>query len=132
MTADAIVGFLFLFLLVFPAFGFYLYFMSTIYHHEVSKDAIRIRFMGFMTLRKVELTDIEAIEVVNTLELPDPTIMFYAEKWPGKHGKEGVLIHKRTGLSRVLLMSPENPREFVESVNKIREAKKRGQHGDEK
>lgn len=121
MTIDAVFGFLFLFLLVLPAFGFSLYFMGTIFHHKIDNDAIRIRFMGLITLRKVDLNDIESIEVVNALELPDPTIMFYAEKWPGKFGKEGVLIHKRSGLSRVLLMSPENPREFVESVNRLRE-----------
>lgn len=124
MTTDAVFGFLFLLLLVLPAFGFYLYFMSAIYHHELSGNAIRVRFLGFITLRKVDLKDIESIEVVNTLELPDPTIMFHAEKWPGKLGKEGVLIHKRSGLSRVLLMSPENPREFVESVSRMREGRK--------
>lgn len=77
-----------------------------------------------MTLRKVGLGEIETIEVVNTLKLPDPTILFYAEKWPGKFGKEGVLVKKKSGLSRVLLMSPENPGEFVEHVNRFRKEMK--------
>ena len=124
MSSDVVVVYIVLIFLVLPAFGFYLYFMSIIYHHEVTQDAIRIRFLGFMTLRKVGLSEIESIEVVDTLKLRDPTIFFYAEKWPGKFGKEGVLIKKKSGLSRVLLISPENPGEFVEHVNRFRKGTK--------
>jgi len=101
--------------------------MHSVYAHELTEEGIRVRLFGLVTLRRVLLQDIESIAVVQNLELPDPTVFFYAEKWPGKpFAKEGILVRKRTGVSRVLLMSPENPREFVEAVNKLRGDKKRG------
>jgi len=121
MRLDIVAVFLFLFLIVLPIFGLYLHFMNLIFKHEMTKDAIRIQFMGFIPIRKVALKDIESIEVVNLQELPDPTVLFYAEKWPGKASeKEGILIKKRTGISRVLIMTPKKPREFVQAVNKLR------------
>jgi hypothetical protein len=124
MRTDEIIVILFGILMVLPFFGLYLFFMHRVYVHEITEEAIRVRLFGLLTLRKVLLKDIESIEVVQTQELPDPTVMFHAEKWPGKpFAKEGILLRKRTGVSRVLLMSPEKPREFVEAVNKFRSEK---------
>lgn len=90
MRSDVVVVFLFLFLLVIPTVGFYLYFMNLIFQHELTNDAIRVRLMGLFTLRKVALKDIESVEIVDLLNLPDPTVMFYAERWPGNAaGREG-------------------------------------------
>ncbi len=125
MRADVVVVYLFLFLLVIPAIGFYLYFMNLIFQHELTNDAIRIRLMGLVTLREIALKDIASIEVVSLLNPPDPTVMFYAERWPGKAvGKEGVLIRKRSGMSRVVLMTPESPHEFVQAVHRVQTEKR--------
>ncbi|SPP63195.1 hypothetical protein [Nitrospira lenta] len=119
MRTDEIIVVLFGLLVILPLFGFYLHYMNRVYVHDVSGDAIRVRLFGLVTLRKVSLKDIETIEVVRRLELPDPTVMFHAEQWPGKpFAEEGILVRKRTGISRTLLMSPDNPRSFVELVNR--------------
>lgn len=121
MRTDEIIVIAFGTLVVLPLFVFYLLHMNRIFVHEVTPTAIRVRLLGFVTLRKVPLTDIESIDLVNTTDLPDPTVMFYAEKWPGKpFAKEGVIVKKRTGLSRTLLMSPDRPAEFIEKVSRAR------------
>ena len=121
MRTDEVIVVLFGILVILPLFGLYFFFMHRVYVHEVTEEAIRVRLFGLITLRKVLLKDIEAIEVVRRLELPDPTVLFHAEQWPGKpFAKEGILVRKRTGVTRALLMSPDNPEDFVQLVNKFR------------
>ncbi|ULA63921.1 MAG: hypothetical protein LZF86_110621 [Nitrospira sp.] len=121
MRGDEVIVVLFGIFVVLPLFGFYFFFMHRVYVHEVTKDVIRVRLFGLVTLRKVLLKEIESIEVVRRLELPDPTVLFHAEQWPGRpFAKEGILVRKRTGISRTLLMSPDNPNNFVLQVNKFR------------
>jgi len=125
MKMDEVIVILFGLLLVLPLFVLYLLYMNRVYMHEVTPDAIRVRLLGFMTLRKVPLAEIDSIELVATNNLPDPTVVFYAEKWPGKpFAKEGVIVKKRSGLSKVLLMSPDKPAEFIEKVNSLRQQAK--------
>lgn len=118
---NAIVFGIFVFV-VLPLFLCYLYSLRFIFQYRVEGDAIRIKLFGLITIRRILLNDIKAIEIApcwSFRSLP----FIYAEMWPSwVFTKTGVLVRKRTGLSRVLILTPENPFEFIASVNRLRSA----------
>ena len=121
MRIDEVIVVLFFVLVVLPLFFAYLYSLRFVFKYEVDQYFFRVKLFGIITLRRVSLGDIETINIVEGWKWPDPSAFFFAERWPNQvFTKRGVLIKKRTGLSRFLFLSPENPEEFILKINTLR------------
>jgi len=115
---NAIVLGIFVFV-VLPLFLGYLYSLRFIFQYRVEGDSIRIKLFGLITIRRILLNDIKEIEIVPCWSFPSLPFT-YAEMWPSwVFTKTGVLVRKRTGLSRVLILTPENPLEFIATVKRL-------------
>ena len=93
-----------------------LYSLRYIFRYQLRNGMLRIKMFGFLTIRRVKLNDIEETRVV-PIWLPARGFQFpqlLAEAWPSwVFTRRGVLIRKRTGISRRLLLTPEKPDDFA-------------------
>lgn len=100
----------------------YLYAARYINQYEVGSRAIEIKLFGVAAVRRIQLQDIVEIQTISwTQTLPfakgfRPAFLV-AERWPSYiFSTRGVFIRKRSGISRFLVLSPQNPDEFVRKV----------------
>lgn len=93
--------------------------------YVVDQDALRIQLFGILTVRRVSLNDIDDARIVAmfTEMLPFSKgfrlAFLWAERWPSyMFQRRAVIIHKRTGISRLLVLTPKSPEQFVESLRR--------------
>jgi hypothetical protein len=100
-----------------PALALFLHaFMRYVYNYDVKGDRVRVvlfRLIPWMTIR---IADIREVEECYPLELwkLTPVLKFGNRLWG-----DCVLIRKKRGLIRSIVITPDNAHEFVEQVREI-------------
>ncbi len=93
-----------------------------LYNYRVTDDEIQIVLFGRIPLRRIPVRDIvEVRRVANTAINPisNPEV-FYSERWGNRIWGNTVFIQKARGLSRRLLITPDDPDEFIRQVSRHR------------
>lgn len=97
----------------------WLYSLRYIFQYKVENKTLRIKLFGVFTIRRIPLNEIEELKAV-PVWLPSsrsPISAIFAEAWPSwVFTRTGVMIRKRTGISRRLILTPERPEEFIRQI----------------
>jgi len=100
-----------------------LYAARYIVRYTVGKETLRIELFGLFPVRRIKLEDIVEVKIISawidtlpfSKEFRLPFLI--AERWPSYvFQKKGVFVRKKTGVSRFLILSPENPEEFTNKI----------------
>jgi hypothetical protein len=102
-------------------FGRPLVLVNYIIRYEVSNEAVLIKLFNLVTVRRIRLKDIENVSVIKTSPFPwgegyQLNFTFY-ERWGSILDEKKVLIRKRRGLIRIILLTPPEPAEFVQQLS---------------
>ena len=98
----------------------WLYASQWIIRYQTTKEAVRIRLFGVIPLRRIKPDDIAEIRLISWTDTFPLSRNFqpeylWAERWPSHiFQKQFVFIRKKTGLSRVMILSPRDPQQFVD------------------
>ena len=99
-----------------------LYALRVIIQYRVTDNAIRIKLFGVFPVQSVQLKNIEEIRVVPAWTFGGEVLNPFIERWPSwVFSREAILITRRRGLARKILLSPRNPSEFLQEVQLKRE-----------
>jgi len=103
----------------------YVYALRYIFQFSIQHGEIVIKLFGAVPIRHVRISDIEKAEVITWKNLLPGQESFqmgylFAERWPGYLSLRGLGIKKHHGLSRWLVISPENPEGMLELIEKER------------
>ena len=96
----------------------WLYALRFIIQYRVSDDSIRIKLFGVLPVQSIPLKNIQEIRVVPVWTFGGGGLINpFIERWPSwVFSREGVLITRRRGLVRKILLSPRSPSEFLQEV----------------
>jgi hypothetical protein len=94
--------------------------LSYLFKYSLDAGVLRIRMFGF-TVRKVQLSDIKKIQIINRLDTIPFTKSFrpnflLAQRWGGYRAKE-IALEMRSGVLKKLIISPNDPDVFVRLLN---------------
>lgn len=104
----------------------YIYSLRYIFQYEVGPEVLQVKLCGVIPLRRVRLNAIEEVAVIAMADALPFSKRFrfgyiFAEHWPSHvPQKQAVFIRKRTGISRRLVLTPQNPQEFSEKILQYR------------
>jgi len=100
-----------------------LYALRVIIQYRVTDDAIRIKLFGVFPVQSVQLKNVQEIRVVPVWTFGGGVLLNpFIERWPSwVFSREAILITRRRGLVRKILLSPRNPPEFLQEVQLKRE-----------
>ncbi len=97
----------------------YLYSLRYIIRYQVENHFLRVKLFGILTLRRIHLDDIVDIQPVSLWPFARGFRLasIWAEAWPSYvFTSTGVLIRKKSGISRRLILTPRNPDEFIGEI----------------
>ncbi len=97
-----------------------LYLLRFIFQYQVEQHAILVKLFGRKVLRQIPIDAIEEIKVMPAWSSEGFHFRFYfVEKWPSfVFTKNVVLIRKRQGFGREVILYPQKPFEFVEQIKR--------------
>jgi hypothetical protein len=99
----------------------YLYSLRFIIQYAVTSQALQIRVLGRITVRRIGLSDIREVRILHWWPPSMAVILetIAAETWPSQiFTKRGVLVRRKTGLSRRLVLSPKDPENFIKVLTR--------------
>ena len=91
-------------------------FMRYVYNYDVEGDRVRVVLLRFIPVMTIKIANIGEIEERSPVELwkLTPVLKFGNRLWG-----DCVLIQKKRGLVRSVVITPDNAHEFVERVKEI-------------
>jgi hypothetical protein len=91
-------------------------FLRYVYNYDVKGDRVRVVLFRLIPCMTIRITDIREIEERSPLELwkLTPVLKFGNRLWG-----DCVLIQKKRGLIRSIVITPDNAHEFVERIREI-------------
>jgi hypothetical protein len=105
-------------------FGLYIYCLRFIFQFSIEGDKVIVSLFGVVPVRRVLIADIEKAEVISWKNLlPGYALKreyLFGERWPGYVTGRGLAIKKRTGLSRFIVITPEDPERMLHVINEER------------
>lgn len=90
--------------------------------YRIDDKAVRILFFGVLSMKSVALKDIREVKRLSPKELYCDTFvlrspeMFFAQRWGNRFWGEGVLISKKAGLFKNVLLTPDDVGTFVQTI----------------
>lgn len=90
--------------------------------YRVNPDAVRVTLFGRWTVRKIPIEQIVEVSVLSYRNVVPFTkkfrpSLFLAERWASVvPQKQAVLIRRRSGLSRLFVLTPRNPEAFRQEI----------------
>jgi hypothetical protein len=87
-----------------------------IYNYKIEGDRIAVKLFSTMTVMRIRIDDILEIRQCSSRELLMPS---FALRLGNRLWGEAVVIRKRRGLFRAIIMTPDNAAGFVEEVRRI-------------
>lgn len=101
----------------------YLYSFRYVLVFEFTDEAVRVKLFGRIVVRTIPVRAIDEIAIVSTSSAfpfsRDLRLgaLFFGEHWAGYvPRRRAVRLHKRTGLSRWILLTPRDPAAFRDAV----------------
>lgn len=100
----------------------YVYSFRYFVRYELENNSLKIRICGLITVRKIDLGQIEEIALVDWRQMTpfsrsfEPKLLF-SERWGGYRVGHGVVLKKRSGIMRTIIISPKEPEKLVEAIN---------------
>lgn len=100
----------------------YIYSFRRIFQYEIGPDSLQVKLFGVVPLRRVKLKDIDEVTIISSTDALPFSRKFrlgfiFAEHWPSYVPQNrAVFIRKRTGISRRLVLTPQNAQEFSEKI----------------
>ncbi len=97
-----------------------------VYNYDIKGDCVRVVLFRLVPLMTIRISDIREIKESPPIELwkPTPALKFGNRLWGAC-----VLIHKKRGLIRRVVITPDNAYEFVEQVKRIERERQRTLRG---
>jgi hypothetical protein len=89
-----------------------------VYSYDIKDDNVRIVLFRLVPLMTIRISNIREIKESPPMELWKPT---FALKFGNRLWGECVVICKKRGFIRRIVITPDNAREFVEDVKQARE-----------
>jgi len=91
-------------------------FLRYVYDYEVKCDRVRVLLFRLFPVMIIRISNIGEIRECSPTELWKPT---FALKFGNRLWARCVLIRKRRGLIRSIVITPSNPNGFVENIKEI-------------
>jgi len=104
----------------------YLYSLRYIFQYQVEGRFLRVKLFGVITLRRIHVDDIVEIQPVSLCPFGKNFRLasVWAEAWPSYvFTSTGVLIRKRSGISRRLVLTPKKPEDLIREIITHRHSK---------
>jgi hypothetical protein len=98
--------------LIFQAFARYFY------NYKISKDSIRIVLLEKITLFRISFSNIIEIKKISFKEALSNDEYFWALKFGNRIWGEGVLIRRKKGFLKMILITPDRADEFISKVER--------------
>jgi len=98
----------------------YLYSLRYIFQYKISDGILRVELFGRVPLRRVRLEDIQEARIISPWPFSEHFSIdtLFAEAWPSRvFIRKGVLIRKKRGLSRRLVLTPQDPTKFIDVIS---------------
>ena len=103
-----------IFVAVMMAFG--QLFLRYVYDYDIGDAKVRVLLFRLVPVMTIRISNIRDITECSPMELWKPT---FALKFGNRVWARCVLIRKKRGLIRSIVITPGNPREFVERIKEI-------------
>ena len=96
--------------------GFLLLPLRYIYDYEIEGDRIAVKLFSAIPVMRIRINDILEIRGCSFRELLMPS---FALRLGNRVWGKGVVIRKKRGLFRTVIMTPDNPAGFIEEIRRI-------------
>ena len=101
----------------------YVFALRYVFVFEVTDDAVRVKLFGRIVIRTIPIRSIDEVAIVSPSSVlpisPDFRIgaLLFGEHWPGYVPRlQAVRLHRRTGLSRWIFLTPRDAVAFRDAV----------------
>jgi hypothetical protein len=98
--------------------GFLLLPLRYIYDYEIEGDRIAVKLFSTISVMRIRINDILEIRECSFKELLMPS---FALRLGNRRWGQSIMIRKRRGLCRTVIMAPDNAAEFIEEVRRIQD-----------
>ncbi len=100
---------------------FFLWYLASPFSHDyrLTDSSIEIVLFRQIPVRRISMRDIAEVRVVSwkeTTPFSQPLSMYFAERWGNRLWGPMVLIRKKKGLSRRLIITPKDPQAFIRLI----------------
>jgi hypothetical protein len=98
----------------------YVYSFRYIVQYFLEENVLKIKLFGIVTVRRIRLSEIEQVAIVNWKEMTPFTRSFkprllFADRWGGYGIGRGVVLKRHSRMQTVI--SPQDPEKFIEMIN---------------
>ena len=90
--------------------------MRYLYNYKIEGDGIAVKLFSAITVMRMRISDILEIRQCSFKELLMPSFAF---RLGNRLWGETVMIRKRRGLFRTIIMTPDNAAGFIEEVRRM-------------